>query len=156
MLLLFWIEDIFHGLLIYFSWCLCITALQCHYEVHQSASLTAQCTHAQPHCERAQLDGLSPGVLPWLTGQGYLLKTHSHLHPLKYCRGGKRRGVNKYKVFHLILYILFFTGFKRGSETSYWDSWDALSSHQTAQVSSRGILLSLLYLIAPLWVVGKW
>lgn len=46
------------------------TALQCHYEVHQSASPAAQCTHAQPHCERAQLDGLSPGILPWVTGQG--------------------------------------------------------------------------------------
>lgn len=44
------------------------TALQCHHEVHQSASPPAQCTHAQPHCERAQLDGFSPGILPRLTG----------------------------------------------------------------------------------------
>lgn len=64
-----WLEDVFLCLLIYFSWCLCATALQCHYEVHQSASPAAQCTHAQPHCERAQLDGLSPGILPWLAGR---------------------------------------------------------------------------------------
>lgn len=49
------------------------TALQCHHEVHQPASPAAQCTHAQPHCERAQLDGLSPGILSWLTGQACCL-----------------------------------------------------------------------------------
>lgn len=62
------------------------TALQCHYEVHQSASPAAQCTHAQPHCERAQLDGLSPGILPWVTGQGRFLRialNSLHLLPLK-------------------------------------------------------------------------
>ena len=50
--------------------CVRVTALQCHNEVHQSASPAAQRTHAQPHCERAQLDGLSAGFLPWITGQG--------------------------------------------------------------------------------------
>lgn len=46
-----------------------VTALQCHYEVHQSASLAAQRAHAQPHCECPQLDGLPARVLPWITGQ---------------------------------------------------------------------------------------
>lgn len=48
---------------------LSVTALQCHYEVHQSASLAAQRAHAQPHCECPQLDGLPARVLPWIAGQ---------------------------------------------------------------------------------------
>lgn len=53
-----------------------VTALQCHYEVHQSATTVAQRPHAQPHCERAELDGLSPGFFSWLTGQGACLKIY--------------------------------------------------------------------------------
>lgn len=54
-----------------------VIALQCHYEVHQSASSAAQCTHAQPHCERPELDGLSPGILPWLTGVCHSVQRHA-------------------------------------------------------------------------------
>lgn len=64
--------------------CVSITALQCHYEVHQSTSPSAQCTHAQPHSECAQLDGLAPGVLPWLTGQRAHLEMHSINHIYKH------------------------------------------------------------------------
>lgn len=49
--------------------CVCSTALQCHHEVHQSAPAAAQRAHAQPHGERAQLDGLSAGLLPRSAGQ---------------------------------------------------------------------------------------
>lgn len=45
-----------------------VTALQCHYEVHQPASSAAQCAHAQPHRKCAQLDGFLARLLPWTTG----------------------------------------------------------------------------------------
>lgn len=52
---------------------LSITALQCHYEIHQSASPAAQRAHAQPYYERSQLDGLPARILPRTTGQVYCL-----------------------------------------------------------------------------------
>lgn len=48
--------------------CVCVTALQCHYEVHQPAASAAQRAHAQPHGKRAQLDGLATGLLSWTAG----------------------------------------------------------------------------------------
>lgn len=56
------------GLCLCRSRCLSAPALQRHHEVHQPAAAAAQRAHAQPHRERAQLDGLPPGVLPRLTG----------------------------------------------------------------------------------------
>lgn len=56
------------------SACVCVcwtTALQRHHEVHQSAAAAAQRAHAQPHCERAQLDGFPAGLLPRLAGQEF-------------------------------------------------------------------------------------
>lgn len=58
--------------------CVCarLIALQCHNEVHQPAAPAAQRAHAQPHGERAQLDGLPARLLPWATGQ----QVHSEVH----------------------------------------------------------------------------
>lgn len=45
------------------------TALQRYHEVHQPASAAAQRAHAQPHCERPQLDGLPTRLLPRPAGE---------------------------------------------------------------------------------------
>lgn len=47
----------------------CVIALQCHNEIYKPASSAAQRAHAQPHGERAQLDGLPAGLLSWTAGQ---------------------------------------------------------------------------------------
>lgn len=59
---------------------MCATALQCHYEVHQPASPAVKRTHAQPHRECSQLDGLSAGVLPRSAGQEASLITWNSWH----------------------------------------------------------------------------
>lgn len=51
--------------------CARFTALQCHHEIHQSAATAAQRAHAQPHGQRAQLDGFPAGLLPRLAGQEF-------------------------------------------------------------------------------------